>query len=286
MVIRYCILFLFILSFISTQGQPNNAHIEEDGNTFYLFSEPDNEKVLIFLHGGLSNPVFSDQGSAITSDFLLEGNEYFIESFRSSGYDIIMPVSSPALNWLDDPQACFEVLRSFLSKRKTYSSVLISGFSDGGTGSYMIFHSNSAFFDGLLVFNGYPQRKNFSRTVQRNGLQGKKILFFSSSSDKIIPYEFLMVEYCKQKAMSPNTYLKIVEGGHDFKVYQEQDFSLCLDILNHQHMNTNTTQQHGLVLNDELVEFYPFRKKILRKYAYGEAIYLENRAQSARRGVD
>src|SRR5690606_15434799 len=139
-------------------------------------------------------------------------------------FDLIIPITNDSLNWLNHPQESFIILKEYIkSLGKKYDEIYISGFSDGGTGSYKIFYKNPEHFDGLIIFNGYPQHSNHFKNVNYTSIENKKVIFMSTLKDKIIPYEFLLSEYCAQKKENADTYFYLAKGGHSFRNYGEQD---------------------------------------------------------------
>lgn len=183
------------------------------------------------------------------------------------------------MNWLSNHQYCHEMIFAFLDSVNLYDKSFLSGFSDGGTGSYKMFYDNSDDYDGLLVFNGYPQHENFYQTVNYSNITDKRIFFLSTFSDKTIPYEFLLTEYCRQKTANSNTYLYVKEGAHSFKEYGIKEFELCFEVMVTKTGCTQNEPIHAFIKDDQVVEFYPFRKKVTKKYGYGEEFYLQNLEQ-------
>jgi len=248
-------------------------------NTFYHIKSDQNSNVLIFLHGGVSNPRFANTTNIAGLHFLLEANQTFVASSLSNGFDLFIPVTNDSLNWVTNSQYCFDVFVHYLETSKSYTSKLISGFSDGGTGSYKMFYDNWGYFDGLVVFNGYPQHNNFYRKVEYQNVTDKKVIFFSTFDDEIIPYEFLLTEYCRQKEWNANTYLYVKQGRHSFFEYEQKEMDICFDVLTAKVNNRKKKVIHAFVKDDKVVEFYPFRKKIFKKFGYGEEYYQTNQKQ-------
>ena len=235
---------------------------------------------MVFLHGGVSNPYFNQSPDEILLDYLLEENHSFPEQAAANNFDLLFPVTDENFNWLDQPEKSFAILKNYIdSTSEKYSEIYISGFSDGATGSFKIFYNNSGFFDGLVMFNGYPQHANFYKTVDYSTVTDKKVIFFSTLKDKVIPYEFLLTEYSKQKEENPDTYFYLTEGDHSFINYTQQDFEELFAILTNKVSNTKTEPVQGFVKDDKLVTIYPFRKKIVRKYNYGKETYETNKLQ-------
>lgn len=271
--------FLIIIYLLSQIGY--GQKIENiDGNSFYLISDNSNAKTIIFLHGGINNPYFDRPADQIALQYLIENNQGFLTQASLNGFNIIVPIKNKNLNWLENPQRAFIELKNIASHLKIDSQdIYISGFSDGGTGSFKIFYENPEYFEGLIVFNGYPQHKNFHRSIDYTRVNNKKVIFFSSNKDKIIPYEFLLTEYCSQKLSNPNSFIYLTIGDHSFANYTKDDFEKLFEILTDKNLNKLTEPVQGFIENDTLVTFYSFRKKILRKFGFGEETYQENLKQ-------
>lgn len=279
----YSIIILLIACSSSAQNDLSPKLKSFENNFYYELSKKDNSKLLIFLHGGVSNPYFDQAVEKIEFNYLIEKNNSFIEKALENGYDLILPIKNDSINWLKKPQKSYEILKKLLnSKNKKYTSIVLSGHSDGGTGSFKIFYKNSALFSGLVVFNGYPQHGNFHKKVDYKSISNKLIVFYGTRNDKTIPYEFMLTEYCNQKKNNRNTFFYVINGNHSFSNYTDSDFIQLFSIFNGEVKNTNVESSpiHGFVKNDSLIEFYPFRKKILQKFGYGKEFYNENKKQS------
>lgn len=248
---------------------------------FYNVSNVSNDKLIIFLHGGIKNPYFKQSYDQISIGYLIEGNNSFLAQAANNNFDLLIPIVNDSLNWLNQPEKAFTILKNYIELMpKHYKEIYISGFSDGGTGSFKIFYTNPDYFNGLIVFNGYPQHLNFNRKIDYSLITNKKIVFFSTFRDKNIPYEFLLTEYCKQKKENAETYFYLAKGKHSFKSYDKEDLDELFLILNNKVKNTRTEPIQGFVKNDKPIAIYQFRKSIVRKYNYGKEIYEENVLQN------
>lgn len=251
-----------------------------NGNHFIHLTSPKNTKVLFFLHGGVSNPYFKNNKVDVSLSFILENNSSFAEMSLANGYDLILPITNDSLNWVSNPGYCFNMFRDFKeSLSEAYNEHYISGFSDGGTGSFKIFYSNPEYFHGLIVFNGYPFHKNFASSVDYTQVTSKKVVFFGTEDDQTTPYEFMLIAYSKQKVINSDTYLYVTKGKHSFKYYTEKDFKELFDILKTENENFKHEPIQGYIRHDELIEFYEFKKSIVRKYSIGQEYYEMNKQQ-------
>ncbi len=281
---RITTLLIFVALFNGmVRGQTDTMLVTFKSNKLYVISNDTNNKLIIFLHGGVRNPYFKQASGKVTVNYLLENNTDFQRQGFKNGFDFLMPITNDSLNWLVEPQKVFSFLKDYIkSTAKNYNEIFISGFSDGGTGSYKIFYSNPEYFNGLIVFNGYPQHSNYNKKVVYSTITNKKILFFSTYKDKVIPYEFLLTEYCKQKQVNANTYFYLAKGKHSFYSYSEKDLEEVFKILKGTVNNKETIPIQGYLSNDQIITPYPFRKKIVKKYHYGKEIYVANRLQYQR----
>lgn len=250
-------------------------------NKAVLYSLETNNKLIIFLHGGLNNPdtkAITDLDEQ-TVNYLIENNDDFGNAALKNGYDILIPLANDSMDWLHKPEYCHRILDSMLSRAGPYDQTVISGFSDGGTGSYKIFYSYPKSYDGLIVFNGYPQHLNFYKKVDYESITDKNIIFYSTEKDDRIPYEFLLTEYCKQKAYNGKTYFYVGKGTHSFASYSSSDMQQVFRLFAIENDSTSNAPYHGLTINGERQRWYPFRKMVVRRYAYGRDYYDQNRKQ-------
>lgn len=276
------LVFITLLSLTKLSAQSFLSPLVQFLNhSFYSISNESSNQLLIFLHGGVSNPAFVKGEPTPTTEFLLESNKHFIDSATRNGFDLLIPIKDDSLNWLSNYEYCHHIFSAYVDSVKTYSAVYLSGFSDGGTGSYRIFYRHPAKYAGLIVFNGYPQHQNHNLNVNYAQIKNQKILFISTFNDDVIPYEFLLSEYAKQKASNPDTYIYITKGEHSFAAYDDSNFHEIFDMLNQISDNSQTEPLHGYVRQDSLIEFYPFRKKVFRKYGYGKNTMQLNNQQKA-----
>jgi len=277
-VVGYVLLLAMLIGF--TSALKSQTLVSFQGSQLYLTQIDSNKKLIIFLHGGVTNPYFNQSADKITPDFLLENNRDFASLAIKNGYDVIMPITNPKINWVDYYEETYSFLTSYIkSIGKSYHEIYITGFSDGGTGSYKIFYMHPEYFTGLIVFNGYPQHANFYKRVNYNRITDKRILFFGTNDDQTIPYEFLLTEYCHQKSTNPNTFFYLAKGDHSFGSYLNSDLQLAFEILQGKNSNKDTIPLQGFIRNDQLITLYPFRKKIVRLYNFGQDIFEENKKQ-------
>lgn len=225
------------------------------------------------MHGGVSQFKDKKQPVEATPEELLEGNAAFIKTVNTNGYDLILPIAFNQYNWLEPGGEQF--INNIIDKYcDEYERVYISGFSDGGTGAYRFFYNRPDIYSGVIIFNGYPQLNNYYKKVDHFKATGKQIIFCSTLSDNVIPYEFLMVEFRRQQMINKQTYFLLRDGEHDFKAYKQQHFDLCMQLLA-KKKNSKTPAAgkmfvyppiDGYITDGTLKEIFSFRKRIGKAY--------------------
>jgi len=235
--------------------------------------------VIIFLHGSVSAYAALEQPTAISLDSLLESNDEFLPTAQRHGYDVLLPIAYREYTWLKEPGQ--QLVLALQDKQTALGEeVVISGFSDGATGAFQLLHRHPDRFAAALIFNGYPQHANFNRNLNHQRVSGKTILFASSRSDRRIPYEFLLVEYRRQKMRNAHTYFSLIKGGHRFSAYRREDLEPYFEVLEMQPVDEESAQVYppidGWVVDGEIRAIYPFRKKYGRQFGMVEQEYSGN----------
>lgn len=260
---RFLAVFVILISFIT------HSYAQElfktDSFSYYQIDGSSKSKALIFLHGSVSYYLNVEPEQTQFSE-LLEGNSYFLNSF--SEYSIYMPVVSKSFNWLNT--ATVSSLFQNIPNISGFDTLIIAGFSDGGTGAYRMFYTAQDSFDGLVVFNGYPQSEWFNKKVDYSLNIHKPVVFVSQHGDKVLRYEFLMTEYRIQKIYNSKTYLYITQGKHEYGKYTKQDFTTIKSCLT-DDIKSNFNQMglpiDGFVRQNIVFEMYYFRKRIGKRYS-------------------
>ncbi len=112
---------LFITSIIISLYSNAQAVIDTDtllniynNHRFYNISDSSNNKLILFLHGGLNNPYFKQPYDQITLNNLIENNKDFITQASDNNFDLVIPITNDSLNWLDQPQESFKVIKDLI----------------------------------------------------------------------------------------------------------------------------------------------------------------------------
>lgn len=275
---------IFILAYLPIV---NSYAISTDtivvNNTKLLYQKVTTDKaekkgLIIYMHGGVSQFKDKKQLISLSCEELLEENKEFLPVLLTEGYDIVMPIAYNEFNWLEAGGELF-IDKLLEIQRTQYKHIYISGFSDGATGAYRFFYNHPEKYDGVMIFNGYPQLNNYYKKVDYFKAIGKNIIYASTTSDKIIPYEFLLIEFRRQQILNEHTYFLLRKGDHSFTAYSKADFELCVQLLQKESTTTIPGKillyppVDGLIIGGKLKEVYPFRKKTGKSYSMSQTEY-------------
>lgn len=161
---------------------------------------------------------------------------------------------------------------------------------DGANGAYKYFYSHSNTLKGLLLFNGFPQYQNFYKTVDYKLVKAHKIIFVSQENDKVVPYEFLLTEYRRQKLVNNCTYFMLLKGKHEFVKYLASDFEKCISLLDSNYFTNETVSDSmwiypavdAFMINKNILAYYGFKSSIARSFGMKKAEYNTNLTENTK----
>lgn len=251
----------------SVKGSPLYAY-------FSTGSGQGKKGLLIFLHGSVS--AYAGQSGTVLPPVkeLLEENPFIEAQCAQAGLDLVLPVVNGSYNWLDPSGELW--MKALLDRyASAYDRIYIGGFSDGGTGAYRYFYSMIGSFSGLWILNGYPQLQHFYKKVHYESNRSKPVVVYSQFDDKIVPYEFLLTEFRRQRLINPNAFFRLFPGKHQLGAYTESSISDALQALIHPSTEVNQIAADSIWLyppldafvTDTLVQIqYKFRAKVGKDY--------------------
>ncbi len=282
----YCYLLIGLFVLFSSSRELHAAELRqiEINNTtlYYHFckSTKPSKGLLFFMHGAVVR--YMGQTESLPKDLsgLLESNTDLIPACENNGYDLIVPISYNEYNWLDKSGEMY-IEKLVGMYRINYPAIYLSGFSDGATGAYRMFYKQPEIYAGVMIFNGYPQLHNYNKQVDYTRTIDRKIIYISQWNDKIIPYEFLLTEYRRQKLTNEATYMILVEGKHGFGSYHTKDFLHCFSLLEMPKLEVYKNRDSicifppvdGLIIAGKVEALYPFRKSVARKFGMNASEY-------------
>jgi predicted esterase len=255
-----------------------NVVLKTFNKNHYYITEGKVDKYLIFLHGGMSNPLF-DRAEIVSFDDVL-GSESFIHLLEDKNIGVLCPIKNSGLNWLEKTEESYQLLLDIIdSENLNMSKFILSGHSDGGTAAYkMMFLDLANIFESTIIFNGFPQYKNFNTNISKGLFANKKIVFVSTFKDNVIPYEFVLDEYTTRKKDCLSSFIFIFKGNHEMSSYARYDLDKIFDEKVFISIDDKLAI-HGETEGKKLINFYKFRRKILLKYNFGLKCYEYNKFQ-------
>jgi hypothetical protein len=244
-------------------------------------------KLVIFLHGAVAAYQGQTESTPKEIPLLLESNPDFINTLTENGYDVVLPIAYNEYNWLVPQGGQFldSLLKTY---QQSYTTIYLAGFSDGATGAYKYFYSHPGQLNGLWMFNGFPQHQNFNKKVDPFQFTDYQIIYVSQENDKVIPYEFLMTEYKRQKMLNKASYFILLEGKHEFTTYTRSDFEKCLNLLKTQvdkkEMLSDSIWIYppvdGFLVDNSLLEIYTVRNSIARNFGMDKDVLATNQSET------
>lgn len=278
------ILFYLVLFFCSLRiyaAQLDSMMIGKDKLYQHHVIRPQNKNLIIFLHGAISQYKNKKESKIIPLDTLIEANKAFISTFTDFGNNLLFPIAYNQHNWLDSTGDNY-ISKLIEKYAKKHENIYICGFSDGGTGAYRYFHKYHQKLNGFVIFNGFPQFENQHLQTNYKKITGKKIIYVSQHDDELIPVEFSLVDYRRQKIINQDTYFIVSQGAHEFGKYTEVDFFRIVDLLNKPTFASKNNQTDfwiyppidALIINNEILEVYTFRKKLGKKFGMNKQEYM------------
>jgi len=95
---RITALIIFVALFNAMeQSQTDSILVTFKNNKLYVISNDTNNKLIIFLHGGVSNPYFKQASDKVTVNYLFENNNDFQRQAFKNGFDLLMPITNDSL---------------------------------------------------------------------------------------------------------------------------------------------------------------------------------------------
>jgi len=273
-------LLLFLSPSFTFSASIDSLMIGNDKLYQHHIIRPQNKNLMIFLHGSISQFKNKKKSNLIPLDTLIEENSSFVNTFTDFGINLVFPIAYNQHNWLESSGD--EYLSKIIEKyAKKHENIYICGFSDGGTGAYRYFHKFHEKLNGMILFNGFPQYENQHLKANHKLKSGKKIIYVSQYEDEVVPYEFSIVDYRRQKIVNQDTYLMISKGAHEFKTYTEVEFYRIIDLLNKPGFSGKRSfkdfwihpPSDALIINNENFEIYLYRKKIGKQFGMNKQEY-------------
>ncbi len=178
--------------------------------------------LLIDLHGGVSR-----------KDLIEDYEEYikdspFTKMAEENGYIVLFPLAQYGATWWDSV-GISNVLQQ-IRKTKQYfniddSRVFMTGFSDGGSGSFLFAMCHPSDFAGFLSLNGHPGVGSEVGKIQTYfvNLFNRPVYVVNTDEDKLYPAEEIRPIIELGYSAGARIFYRIYTGiGHDFDYADEE----------------------------------------------------------------
>lgn len=275
----HLLIFILICSKICFSSAIDSIFLNQQKLFYHKISSNESKTLYIFLHSNLKE--YKTDNKIFPIDSLIKGNTNFVSNFSSNGIDLLIPISVNKTSWLDTLGEVF-ILNLIEKFRLNYQNIYLGGFSEGATAAYRFFYKHSSKLEGIIIFNGFPQYQNQHLITNHKKIAGKKIIYVAQEDDKITPYEFLLIDYRRQKIINQETYFILAKGNQNFSNYGATEFKSITEILKRPTLPSKNTDTDfwifppidALIINNEIKANYIFRKSIGKKFSMNKQEYM------------
>ncbi len=177
--------------------------------------------LVVYLHGGVSR-----------KDLIENFEEYveespFMQIADAYGYILLFPLGQFNATWWDSVGIA-NVLQQIRNTKQYYNiddnRVFMTGFSDGGSGSFVFALCYPSYFAGFLLLNGHPGAGSWGgiQTYFIN-LVNRPIYVINTDEDELYPAEKMRTMMELAHSAGANVLYRIYTGiGHDFDYADEE----------------------------------------------------------------
>jgi poly(3-hydroxybutyrate) depolymerase len=181
--------------------------------------------LLVYLHGGVS------RGELVSNaeEFIKELP--FTELSEQHGYILLIPLGQSGATWWDSV-GIDNVLQQIRNTKQEFNidddRVFLTGFSDGGSGSFLIGMYYPSYFAGFLPLNGHPGVGSEVSGIQTYfvNLCNRPVYVINTTDDKLYPASEIMPMMELAHRARANVMYRMYTGiGHSFD-YADQEMPL------------------------------------------------------------
>ena len=216
-------------------ARPFNVVIPED------YNKEKSYPLIVYLHGGVGRENIFEQREQFISE------EPFYHLARQNDYIILYPYGQLGATWWDSV-GYTNILDQIRFVKKNYNiddnRVYMTGFSDGGSGSFFFAMALASNFAGFIPLNGHPGVASIDGALHTYfvNLTNSPLYVINTDLDQLYPaYDFKVAMDTAMVAGADLRY-KIYTGiGHDF-AYVDQEMPYIQDFINNHIRNPHPSQ--------------------------------------------
>lgn len=170
--------------------------------------------LLIFLHGAISRPQISQNPEDTAK------KSPIISLAEKGQFYVLFPYGQKGATWFDDVGSEM-VLGEFDAVKKNFpideDKVFLSGFSDGGSGTFYFAAAHSTPFAGFIPLNGsLSVAANLGASpLYLENINHKPLLAINTQSDALYPVKMMQPTIDKLRQHHNNVQYKTPEGNHE-----------------------------------------------------------------------
>jgi hypothetical protein len=178
--------------------------------------------LLVYLHGGVSRKDVSEDDVKYFKD------SPFVKMAEEQSYILLFPVGQYGATWWDSVGIA-NILRQIRVTKREYNiddnRVFMTGFSDGGSGSFLFAMSYPSYFAGFMSLNGHPGVGSEAGKIQTYfvNLFNRPMYVINTDEDGLYPADEIhdMIELAHEA--DADIFYRIYTGiGHEFNYAEEE----------------------------------------------------------------
>ena len=204
-----------------------NMCIDGIERPYYLYIPENydhNEKtpLIVYLHGGVSRKDISEDDVKYFED------SPFVKMAEEQGYILLFPTGQYGATWWDSVGIA-NILQQIRVTKREYNiddnRVFMTGFSDGGSGSFLFAMSYPSYFAGFMSLNGHPGVGSEVGKIQTYfvNLFNRPVYVINTDEDELYPADEIrdMLELAHEAGA--DIFYRIYTGiGHEFDYAEEE----------------------------------------------------------------
>lgn len=178
--------------------------------------------LLVYLHGGVSRKDVSEDDVKYFKD------SPFVKMAEEQSYILLFPVGQYGATWWDSVGIA-NILQQIRATKREYNiddnRVFMTGFSDGGSGSFLFAMSYPSYFAGFMSLNGHPGVGSEVGKIQTYfvNLFNRPMYVINTDEDGLYPADEIhdMLELAHEA--DADIFYRIYTGiGHEFDYAEEE----------------------------------------------------------------
>ncbi|MGB3478522.1 MAG: dienelactone hydrolase family protein [bacterium] len=178
--------------------------------------------LLVYLHGGVSRKDISEDDVKYFEDLP------FVKMAEEQGYILLFPMGQYGATWWDSVGIA-NILQQIRVTKREYNiddnRIFMTGFSDGGSGSFLFAMTYPSYFAGFLPLNGHPGVGSEVGKIQTYfvNLFNRPVYVINTDEDGYYPADKIHDMLNLAHEAGADIFYRIYTGiGHEFAYAEEE----------------------------------------------------------------